>query len=70
MFHPYRSGRYFLARIKVFLSLFCAPLLGEQKKVGPLFLMRSDFWYRLCILISNTPGSKVAGKIPELAVIS
>jgi hypothetical protein len=42
MFHPYRSGRYFLAIIKVFLSLFCARQLDEQKQVGLPFLMRSD----------------------------
>ena len=42
MFHPYRSGRYFLTIIEVFLSLFCAPQLAEQKQVHLPFLMRSD----------------------------
>jgi hypothetical protein len=42
MFHPCRSGLYLLARIKVFLSLFCASQLDEQKQAGQPFLMRSD----------------------------
>ena len=56
-----------MARIKVFLSLFCAPQLDEQKQVRLPFLMRSDLLVQaVCILISNTFGSKVTRKIPEL----
>jgi len=50
MFDPYCSRRYFLARIRVFLCLFCAPQLDEQKQVGLPFLMRSDLFVQaVCI---------------------